>query len=148
MQSADREVRMFAVRLLWQKHRPRDLPAGWKPRGKGSAPLEDAGRFTDAEALRGFLRYVMFGIPQGRSGEPKDDAIAKRRVPGSVAKRNVVEVVRDLGVEDAAFAALAMPVLTELTGSIAKGEWQACLAAVMRLRSAHPGLAITGGAGA
>jgi hypothetical protein len=148
MQSADREVRLFAVRLLWEKHRPRDLPPGWKPRGKATLMIDDAGRFTDTEALQSFLRYVMFGIPPGRSGEPKDDAITKRRVPASVAKRNVVEVVRDLGVEDAAFAALAVPVLTELTGSIAKGEWQACLAALMRLKSAHPTLAIEGGAGA
>jgi hypothetical protein len=51
-------------------------------------------------------------------------------------------------VEDAAFAAIVAPVLAELMGSIAKGEWQACLAALMRLRSAHPGIAIAGIAGA
>jgi hypothetical protein len=147
MQSADREVRMFAVRLLWEKHRPRDLPPGWKPKGKGSAPLEDAGRFADAEALGSFLRYVMFGVPPGRSGEASDDAASKRRMSASTAKRNVVEVVRDLGVEDPAFAAIVAPVLAELMGSIAKGEWQACLAALMRLRSAHPGIAIAGVSG-
>jgi hypothetical protein len=65
----------------------------------------------------------------------------------STAKRNVVEVVRDLGVEDAAFAAIVAPVLAELMGSIAKGEWQACLAALMRLRSAHPEMAIAGVSG-
>ncbi|HLM73375.1 MAG TPA: hypothetical protein VK459_11805, partial [Polyangiaceae bacterium] len=141
MQSADREVRMFAVRLLWEKHRPRDLPPGWKPKGKAGLVIDDAGRFADAEALASFLRYVMFGVPPGRSGEVSDDAAAKRRISASTAKRNVVEVVRDLGVEDAAFAAIVAPVLAELMGSIAKGEWQACLAALMRLRSAHPGIA-------
>jgi hypothetical protein len=161
MQSADREVRLFAVRLLWQKHRPRALPAGWKPRGKettvgggaggtgaqlgspSGAPVVEA-RFEDVEALRGFLRYVLFGIPAGRAAEGVDDAAGRRRVPGSVAKRHVIEVVRDLGVEDEAFARLVAPVLTEFTGSIAKGEWQACLSSLMTLQKAHPGVTLEG----
>jgi hypothetical protein len=144
MQSADRDVRLFAVRLLWEKHRPRTLPTGWKPRGKQVSPIEDAGRFGDVEALRGFLRYVLFGIPAGRAAEAPDDAAAKRRVPASVAKRHVIEVVRDLGIEDEAFARLVAPVLTEFTGSIAKGEWQACLASLMTLQKAHPGALLEG----
>jgi hypothetical protein len=96
------------------------------------------------EALRSFLRYVLFGLPGGRTAEPKDEALGRRRMPASVAKRHVIEVVRDLALDDAAFAALVAPVLAESTGSIAKGEWQACLSALMRLRRAHPGLAIEG----
>ncbi|MDC0683463.1 hypothetical protein [Sorangium atrum] len=151
MQSADREVRLFAVRMLWEKHRPRDLPPGWRPRGargddaRPAAELpEDAGRFADVEALRRFLRYVLSGIPAGRSPEPGDDAGSRRRLSASEAKRHVIEVVRDLAVEDAAFAALVAPVIAEFTGSIAKGEWQACLAALLRLKHAHPGLEIEG----
>ncbi|XXY47243.1 hypothetical protein WME91_45290 [Sorangium sp. So ce269] len=150
MQSADREVRLFAVRMLWEKHRPRDLPPGWQPRparGEADAPAEppeDAGRFADVEALRRFLRYVLSGIPAGRSPEPGDDAGPRRRLSASEAKRHVIEIVRDLAVEDAAFAALVAPVIAEFTGSVAKGEWQACLAALMRLRRAHPGLEIEG----
>ncbi|WP_437667449.1 hypothetical protein [Sorangium sp. So ce1182] len=150
MQSADREVRLFAVRMLWEKHRPRDLPPGWQPRAaRGDAdapaePPEDAGRFADVEALRRFLRYVLSGIPAGRSPEPGDDAGPRRRLSASEAKRHVIEIVRDLAVEDAAFAALVAPVIAEFTGSVAKGEWQACLAALMRLRRAHPGLEIEG----
>ena len=149
MQSADRDVRMFAVRLLWEKHRPRDLPAGWKPRGaRGGAELPadfgEAGRFADTEALRAFLRYVLFSLPGGRAAEGRDEALARRRIPASVAKRHVIEVVRDLAVEDAAFAEVVAPILSEVTGSLAKGEWQACLAALMQLRKAHPGLAIEG----
>ncbi|WP_437679706.1 hypothetical protein [Sorangium sp. So ce131] len=149
MQSADREVRLFAVRLLWEKHRPRDLPPGWRPRAargeaEPTAPIEDAGRFADVEALRSFLRYVLSGIPAGRSPEPGDDAVPRRRLSASEAKRCVIEIVRDLAVEDAAFAQLVAPVIAEFTGSIAKGEWQACLAALMRLRRAHPGIHLEG----
>ncbi|MGK3995919.1 hypothetical protein [Sorangium sp. So ce1024] len=150
MQSADREVRLFAVRMLWEKHRPRDLPAGWRPRaaraeaGAAAEPPEDAGRFEDVEALRRFLRYVLSGIPAGRSPDASDGAGARRRLSASEAKRRVIEIVRDLAVEDAAFAALVAPVIAEFTGSIAKGEWQACLAALLHLRRAHPGLEIEG----
>jgi len=139
MQSADREVRMLAVRLLWEKHRPRAIPAGWKPPGGAKAP-EDAGAFTDAESLRALLRRVMFAVPPPRSMEALEQARAKK-LPSSVAKRNLVELVRDLGVSDAGFAKLVLPVLAEFTGSVAKGEWQACLSAMMTLRRVH-GLAL------
>jgi hypothetical protein len=143
MESPDRDVRQFAVRLLWEKHRPRDLPPGWKPRGKINAlPSEvEAARFEDVEALRAFLRRLLFGLPPGRAGESLEVA-ATRHVPASVAKRNVIEVVRDLGVEDEAFARLVAPVLQEFTGSMAKGEWQACLSALARLRSVHPSIGL------
>lgn len=140
MQSADREVRLFAVRLLWEKHRPRSYPAGWKPRQAAAVPLEDGGRFGDLEALRGLLRRLLFGLPPGRAPVGESDESGRRRVSASVVKRNVVELVRDLGLEDAAFADLVAPVLREFTGSLARGEWQSCLAALAQLQSAHPGL--------
>ena len=142
MESADREVRTFAVRLLWEKHRPRHLPPGWKPKGT-ALQGDDAGRFADVQALRGFLRRTLFGLPPGRSKEGRDD-VQVRRLPASQAKRNVIEVVRDLGREDSAFALLVMPVLEEFSGSLAKMEWQACLSALVTLRAAHPGLSLEG----
>ncbi len=149
MESPDREVRLFSVRILWEKHRPTHLPPGWRPTAhKGKVldltPASDgpAGRFADVEALRAFLRRVLFGLPPGRSMEPRDDGGPRRHIPASEAKRNVIEMVRDLGEKDAAFAHLVAPVLSEFTGSLARGEWQACLAALSRLRHAHPGLAV------
>jgi hypothetical protein len=87
---------------------------------------------------------VLSDLPGGRSAEPRDDGGARRRLSASEAKRHVIEVVRDLALEDAAFAGIVAPVLAEFTGSIAKGEWQACLAALMRLKRAHPGLFVEG----
>jgi hypothetical protein len=140
MQSADREVRLFAVRLLWEKHRPRGIPSTWRPpEGKS---LETGEAFKDAEALRALLRRLLFMVPPPRSNEALDKARAKK-LPASVAKQHVIEVVRDLGVADAGFAQIVAPVLGEFTGSVAKGEWQACLAALLRLRDAH-GLAVEG----
>lgn len=130
MQSADREVRLFAVKLLWEKHRPK----------RGAKEKRTA--FTDTEALRGLLRRLLFMVPAVRSMEALDQARAKK-LPASVAKRHVIEIVRDLGVADKEFAELIAPVLGEFTGSIAKGEWQACLSALMQLRAAH-GIAVEG----
>jgi hypothetical protein len=134
MQSADREVRMFAVRLLWERHRPTTIPTGWAP--PGGSPRPGASTFDDGEALRDLLRRLLFAVPPARGGE-KGDRRGGRRLPASAAKRRIVEVVRDFGLRDRAFAELVAPVLAEFTGSVAKGEWQACLSALMTLRAAH-----------
>ncbi len=149
MESPDREVRMFAVRLLWERHRPRQLPPGWKPSGKAVAPAPssepaEGERFADLDSLRGFLRRILFGLPPGRSMEPRDEGAPRRHLPASVAKRHVIEIVRDLGEQDEAFARLCAPVLGEFTGSLARTEWQACLAALLRLQKAHPTLSLDG----
>ncbi|MEZ4238597.1 MAG: hypothetical protein R3F59_21090 [Myxococcota bacterium] len=146
MQSADREVRMFAVKLLWERHRPTRIPQGWVPqtvRGNGGGPgfALPSGGFDDGEALRGLLRRLLFAVPPARGGE-KGERRGGRRVPANQAKRRIVEVVRDFGLQDPAFAALIAPVLAEFTGSVAKGEWQACLAALMSLRAAHGDLGV------
>jgi hypothetical protein len=43
-----------------------------------------------------------------------------------------------MAVEDSGFAAVVVPVLDEMRHSKAKGEWQACVAALARIRRAHP----------
>ncbi len=133
MTTADREVRLFAVRLLWEKHRPRSFPSTWKPK---NSVLDLSDRFADDDALRWFLRRVMFALPPGRCMEAKEDG-AFRRISSSVAKRRVVQIVRDLAVEDRAFTDLVRPLLEEMSASIADGEWQACLQALCAIDAAH-----------
>lgn len=140
MQSADREVRFFAVRLLWERHRPRGVPSDWRPSGLAATTAlrapEHAGAFEDAKALRDLLRRLLLTLPPGRSMEALEGERTKKQ-SASVAKRNLVEIVRDLALTDGSFAALVAPVLEEQTGSRAKGEWHACLSALVSLRSAH-----------
>jgi hypothetical protein len=138
MTTADREVRLFAVRLLWEKHRPRHFPTSWQPKSayQGAPVLDVQDRFSDDEALRWFLRRVMFALPPGRSMEAKEDN-AYKRISSSVAKRRVVQIVRDLAVEDEGFARLVRPLLEEMSASIADGEWQACLQALCAIDAAH-----------
>jgi hypothetical protein len=140
MESADREVQKFAVRLLWEKHRPRPLPAGYQPPKPSGIPFERAGEFTDTGALETLLRRTLHALPPGRAKEAADGGAPRRRLPASEVKRNVVEIVRDLALADAAFAGLVAPILSEMVGSAAKGEYQACLAALAHLRRAHPGV--------
>jgi hypothetical protein len=143
MESPDREVRLFSVRLLWERHRPTHLPTGWTPRRKGATAVAETERFADVEALRSFLRRTLYGLPPGRMERREDDR-KQRHVPASEAKRNVIAVLRDMGVDDADFARLVAPVLEEFTGSLAQGEWQACLQALVQLRAAHPDVPMGG----
>lgn len=143
MTTADREVRLFAVRLLWEKHRPRSFPLSWKPKVSvldesifAASENGNRGRFDDADALRWFLRRVMFALPPGRDKEAREDG-AYKRISSSVAKRRVVQIVRDLAVSDKAFADLVRPLLEEMSASIADGEWQACLQALCAIDAVH-----------
>jgi hypothetical protein len=133
MQSADREVRMFAVRLLWERHRPRSFPKGWQPK---SGHVDDAGTFEDVQALRDLLRRLLFMVPPTRSAEQGN--VRRRRIAASTVKRNVIEIVRDIAATERDFAVVVAPVLGEFANSVAKGEWHACLQALVQLRAVHP----------
>jgi hypothetical protein len=145
MDAPDRDVRLFAVRLFWDRHRPRALPENFAPRKavpKGGAIATQ--RFADLEALRQFARTVMFGLPPGRVGE-RDPVVAgapapERALPASIAKHRLVEALRDVALDDVDLARAISPVLAEMSHSIAKGEWQASVQALVQLRAKHPEL--------
>ncbi|HLT40852.1 MAG TPA: hypothetical protein VK034_31460 [Enhygromyxa sp.] len=146
MESPDREVRLFAVRLLWEQHRPLTIPSNWKPKkgpgvGRVAGPDSDQ-RFETGEELRQFLRTVMFGLPPGRMERREPiEGLPSRRLSASEGKRRLIEVIRDLAIEDAEFATIAVSVLDEFMHSHARGEWQGCVAALARIRQAHPSIA-------
>lgn len=142
MESPDREVRLFAVRLLWEKHRPGAYVPPPKPGEPEPSPSER--RFDTSEALREFLRTVMFGLPPGRMErrEHQGDELPDRPLPSSVAKSRLVAVVRDFAVEDRGFAELALGVLEAFSHSEGKSERHGCVAALATIRHAHPGLAV------
>jgi hypothetical protein len=83
----------------------------------------------------------------GRIGERDPVAPVLRNrapLPASVAKRRLIEAMRDIGLEDVEFARAIAPVLGEFTESTAKGEWQASLQALTALRARHGKAAIEG----
>jgi hypothetical protein len=142
MESPDRDVRLFAVRLFWDRHRPRPVPDGWTAPKDVGAPL-GGDRFGSTADLQQFLRAILFGLPPGRL-EKRDalpgGAMPERPLAASTAKRRLVETVRALAIDDAEFARVLSPVLIEMSASVAKGEWQACVAALAAMRLAHPDL--------
>ena len=145
MESAEREVRLFAVRLFWERHRPKPWSADFVPRTQAGAAIGTE-RFADLPALRQFARVVLFGLPPGRVGE-RDAVIEgapepERALPASVAKKRLIEALRDIGLEDVDLANAIAPVLSEFVSSTAKGEWQASLQALTALR-VHHGAAFT-----
>lgn len=147
MESPDREVRLFAVRLLWEKHRPRSYDADWKP-AKGKLPAfasKPSERFDSMDALQHFLRTVMFGLPPGRMERRElsgDAALPDRPLAASVAKGRLLGVVCDLSLEDGQFAKLAVPILEEFAHSQAKGEWHGCVSALAQIRQQHAEIAV------
>lgn len=132
MESANREVRLGAVRLLWDRHRPHKR----MPRAAEAAPNS---RFDSTEALQSFLRTVLFGLPPGRI-ERRQLELSARILPASVAKRRLLEVVRQMSLKDRTFAEMIIPVVEEFSCSTAKGEWQACLVTLAQIRRAYPEL--------
>ncbi len=138
MQSSDRTVRQMAVRLLWERHRPKHLPPGWKPKTAEPPFIPEGARFADVQALRDFLRVLLFGLPPGRAAEPADGNEGIRRLSAGAAKQRAVEAARDLALDDLSFAQVISPVLVEFTGSVARGEWESCLSALASLQAAHP----------
>lgn len=145
MESPDREVRLFAVRLLWEQHRPIRIPASWQPKkgpGVGRPAPTANERFESGEDLRLFLRTVLFGLPPGRMERREViEGLPTRAMSASEGKRRLIEVVRDLAIEQREFAGVAVPVLDEFMHSQARGEWHGCVAAIARIRHVHPDLA-------
>lgn len=140
MESSDRTVRLFAVRLLWENHRLTPIPSTWKPKkgaGLQTTAFEGDTGSTDTHIpLRQFLEQTLFGLPPGRSEQAAggEKVALERPLSASVAKRRMLEVVRDLAVEDPGFAEVVVPVLEAFTHAQAKGEWQGSVAALARIR--------------
>lgn len=132
-----------------RKAKPVDVGEGPPPR-PAAPPAE-------ADDLRDFLRRTLFGIPPARlpkaradkSDDKSDDkrgeqSAAKRLRPLSAhaAKKALIEVVRDLAIEDARFAAHVVAPLVVFTRSRGLSERAACLVALTRIKAAHPALVI------
>lgn len=105
--------------------------------------------------LSEFLRRILFEIPPGRpeksrdtvdDAEPSEDPTKKKPdkvlslkpIPARRAKLDLVEVLRDLGIEDKEFGGGILPLLDEFMLSRGSSERAACLVAVTRIRHKYP----------
>lgn len=166
-ESPDRRVRAAVIRTLWALYRDRGITAGWRPYippppavgvaaikqaaaraevlGAGP-PARPASRPAAPRDLWYFLRRTLFELPPPRPEKRAEaDAAAEtariKPLPARQAKLALIETMRDLGLEDVAFARGVLTLMEEFMRSRGRSERDACLVAVTRLRHAHPELA-------
>lgn len=147
--SPDRRVRAFVIKTIWSLYRDHGVSGSWEPReldakytstpdaryerGPGVAPRPEKMPAT-ANALRDFLRRILFGIPPARLPkgiERSDDE--PRPLPAGRAKLYLLEVMRDLALEDQQFADVVKPLLEEFVKTLGKSERGASLVALARI---------------
>lgn len=169
-ESPDRKIRAFVIRALWSLYRDRGITTDWRPSvppqstvgaaaRKGAASLaESRGQGAPARpeslpaapvGLWQFLRRTLFEVPPARlevaKDQPQEGVTARLKpLPARRAKLALVEVMRDLALEDVKFARGVLPLLEEFMTSRGPSEQAACLVAVTRIRHAHPELARRG----
>ena len=150
-------MRAFVIRTIWSLYRERGITRGWKPRAPESSELDKkaaakAARGEGAPArpenlpapageLRRFMRRVLFEIPPAKLDKKAGGkGPTLKPMPARKAKLALVEVIRDLAVEDEAFASVVYPLQSEYMGSRGKSERAACLVATVRIQKAHTSL--------
>lgn len=152
-ESPDRQVQAFVIRNVWSLYRSRGISRPWMPQPRRRASAKPSRKEPEhvglvarpeswpatPDALRSFLRRVLFTVAPARlpaSSKSKDDARLKP-LPSRKAKLALIEVVRDLAIEDASFSEVITPLLEEFMGSRGMSEHDACLVALTRIRRAH-----------
>jgi hypothetical protein len=165
-ESPDRQVRAFVIKTIWSLYRDKGITPHWKPAprpestvGKkpeaakkaAAAEKKDAGPPARPEgkpasdaALRDFVRRILFTVSPGRLPKASAEAARARKadklrpLPARKAKLGLIEVMRDLAVDEAAFAAIVRPLFAEFMASRGESERAACLVALTRIDKAHP----------
>ena len=95
---------------------------------------------------------MLFEIPPGRPEAAKTEegegpAVRLKPLPARRAKLGLIEMLRDLALEEADFARFTLPLLEEFMPSRGQSEQAACLVAVTRIRHRWPDLhPVAGGA--
>ncbi len=90
------------------------------------------------------MRRILFTVSPGRLPKASAEATRVRKaeklrpLPARKAKLGLIEVIRDLAVEEAAFASVVRPLFAEFMASRGASEHAACLVALTRIDKAHP----------
>ena len=136
-ESPDRQVRAFVVRQLWALYRDRALTDGWAPpeaRRSDDFRERPEQRPASDDDIRSFFRRTLFSIPPSRMPKGQDSS-GLRPLPARRAKLALIEVCRDLAVEDEGFATKVTPMFEEFVDSQGQAESAACLVALTRIRA-------------
>lgn len=162
-ESSDRRVRSFVVRCFWNLYRDRGVTPEWNPTSSSSTRLSQATQKNankklanrgpgvpsraenppaDESQMTSFLRRMLFELPPPRTGITSEDDRAVfqklKTLPARKAKLSLVEIMRDLALQDPQFAEAVYPLFLEFMGSFGRAERDACLVAVTRLKLKYP----------
>jgi len=159
-ESSDRQVRAFVIRTIWALYRDRAITAHWKPTEIDAKYLRRSGKRDDVryeagpgptprpeslpasrDELGEFLRRILYSIPPAKlppADPARGDERAVRPLPARTAKLSLIEVMRDLALEDADFAEILVPLLRGFMPTRGKSELGACLVALTRLDATYP----------
>lgn len=160
-QSPDRTVRATALRMLWRLYRHYATTPCWTPyvatlgtlgplkqiqhakrlaeQGTG-LPSRPAALPADQAQMQQLLKRWLFELPPSRLGRTDhQEAVARQRpIAASRAKHALIELFRDLALEDANFAKLVLPLFQSFSRSRGQLEQAACLVAVTRIQHRYP----------
>ncbi len=147
-ESPDRRLRAFVIHTLWALYRRFGTTSRRSPYMSGDTSTVDgqavplAGKAlpppAGPEELYNFLRRILFEIPPARH-EKRKEAFGSARLkplPARKAKLAMVEVMRDMAVDNHQFARIILPLLEEFMQSKGRSEMAACLVAVTRIKAA------------
>ena len=156
-ESPDRQVQAFVIRTIWSLYRYRGITMHWTP---PPMPVSDKKKkqkqvevFSSGPpkrpdslpagpiVLRDFLRMVMFTLAPGRlpksSKSKQGRGVRLKPLPARKAKLSLIEMIRDIAVEDKEFAVFVTPLIEEFMASRGKSEHDVCLVALTRIQKAH-----------
>lgn len=160
-ESPDRELRAMVVRTLWSLYRRYATTTHWQPALPVMASMgkQNQEKLKQAQEnlgtglpqrpknlpatpteLKALLQRWLYELPPARLGHERIQTGLKP-LSASKAKRALIETFRDVALDDEAFAAEILPLLTTFTGSRGTMEQAACLVAVTRIHKAYPQLA-------
>jgi hypothetical protein len=143
MESADREVGLFAIRLLWEKHRPLHLPEGWKPAGASAPPIATTERFPRCGGPAHLPAPHALRPPSGRAKRPRG-----RGGPAPLRQRRQAPHHR-IGARPGPGGcgpspAWWLPCSASSPAPLPRASGRAVLASLVQLRAAHPGVELGG----
>ncbi|MGD9213048.1 MAG: hypothetical protein PVI90_19855, partial [Desulfobacteraceae bacterium] len=122
-ESPDRRMRAFVIRTIRSLYRRKGVTPHWQPRSEDTRKVKkdppdrstiENKRLTAPFAKHGelydFLRRILFEIPPARYAKLKEeDTISRLKpLPTRKAKLAIIEVMRDLAIEDKQFAKIIL----------------------------------------
>lgn len=144
-ESTDNKIRHFAVEAIWHSYREKGISDNWQGVKNRETEVKEShifkkktdAKLADAQKMKEFLRRMLYETPPGRS---KGKEKRFKTLPSSKAKVALVEIYREIALNDKNFAEMVSPILEEFMNSRGLIEERVCLVALARIGQKYPDL--------